>query len=205
MLVQVPESYRAYCTDRAVKTAVDHILEYKKTLGVPADLEWDDLPKFHKAVLSAHQVRCEFAIFLHEVWDEIWKPSVDERKRELTPKTAADTQEYWKNYILDTYSIWSERWFGRVFDITDTTYVLDIGAYVDDDKRVRLSLQLWDHENEKYVTNELGLGDWRPLEDNDDGYVYSSRELAPIVNDGGIDLAPLHKAADDALAAIKCL
>ena len=117
----------------------------------------------------------------------------------------ADTQGYWGDYILDTYSIWSNKWFSRVFDITDTTYVLDIGAYVDDDKRVRLSLQLWDHENEKYVTNELGLGDWRPLEDNDDGYVYSSRELAPIVNDGGIDLAPLHKAADDALAAIKCL
>ena len=90
MPVQVPEIYRAYCTDRAVKTAVDHILEYKKTLGVPADLEWDDLPKFHKAVLSAHQVRCEFAIFLHELWNEIWQPAVERSEMEPAPYTVAD-------------------------------------------------------------------------------------------------------------------
>ena len=60
MPFKIPESYLAYCTDRAVKLAVEHILEYE-TPGVPADLEWNDLPEFHRAVLSAHQVRCEFA------------------------------------------------------------------------------------------------------------------------------------------------
>ena len=74
MPVQIPESYRAYCTDRAVRAAVDHILS--ESLDVPPDLEWDELPKFHQAVLSAHQVRCEYAIFLHE----IWKPILAERK-----------------------------------------------------------------------------------------------------------------------------
>ena len=207
MPVQIPESYRAYCTDRAVQTAVDHILGSTKTLGVPADLEWDDLPKFHKAVLSAHQVRCEFAIFLHELWDEIWKPTVDGRRRDLTPKTAADTQEYWQDYNLYTYSIWSNWWFSRVFDIADTTHVLDIGVHVDDEKRVRLSLQLWDQKNGKYTTNELGLGDYWLSEEteDDDGvheYVYSKREYAPTVDSGSIDLDPLHKAAADALAAI---
>ena len=93
MPVQIPESYRAYRTDRAVRTAVDHILE-SKSLSVPADLEWDDLPKFHRAVLSAHQVRCEFAIFLHELWDEVWQPAVERSEMELTPYTVADTQEY---------------------------------------------------------------------------------------------------------------
>ena len=204
MPVQIPESYRAYCTDRAVKTAVDHILESKKTLGVPADLEWADLPKFHKAVLSAHQVQCEFAIFLYELWDEIWQPAVERSEMERSPYTVADTQEY-GGYALDTYSIWKNSWFTRVFDIpiADPVYVLDIGAYVDDENRVELSLQLWDLENKKDITNELGLGDWQPREDIDDDYVYSSRELAPIVNGGSIDLAPLHMAAAAALAAVE--
>ena len=209
MPVQIPGSYRAYCTDRAVRTAVDHILE-SKTLDVPADLEWDDLPKFHKAVLSAHQVRCEFAIFLHDLWDAVWQPTVDRSERKLTPKTVAETQDYWGRNPLDTYSVWEEGWFSRVFDIAGTMYALEIGAHVDVENRVRLALSLWDQENAKYTTNELGLGDcWLSEETEDDdgvhNYVYSKSEHAPTVDSGSIDLAPLHKAADDALAAIKCL
>ena len=203
MPVQTPESYRAYCTDRAVRTAVDHILGSTKTLGVPTELEWDDLPKFHQAVLSAHQVRCEFAVFLQELWNEIWKPAVDESKRKFTTKTVADTQEYWQNYLLDTYSIWNEGWFARVFDIADTMYVLDIGVNVDYENRVRLILSLWDRKNDNYITNELGLDDWRPHEGGDDSYVYSSTKLAPIVNADCIDLASLHEAAAAALTAVE--
>ena len=204
MPVQIPESYRAYCTDRAVRTAVDHILESKK-LGVPTDLEWDDLPKFHRALLSARQVQCEYAIFMHELWNAVWQPAMDRNNMEFTPKTVADTQQWLDDYSLDTYSIWNNGLFAHVLDIDDTEYVLDIGAYVDNENRVRLTLYLWDQENEKSITNELDLGDWRPPEDNDhdDGYVYSSTKLAPIVNDGYIDLAPLHMAADAALAAVE--
>ena len=205
MPVQIPESYRAYCTDRAVQTAVDHILGATKTLGVPTELEWDDLPKFHKAVLSAHQVRCEYAIFLHELWNAVWQPAVDRINMEFIPKTVADTQRWWEDYILDTYSIWNNGFFSHVFDIANREYVLDIGTYGDNENRVRLTLYLWDQENEKSITNELDLGDWQPPEDNDhdDGYVYSSTKLAPIVNDGCIDLAPLHEAAAAALAAVE--
>ena len=204
MPVQIPESYRAYCTDRAVRTAVDHILE-SKTLDVPAALEWDDLPKFHRAVLSAHQVRCEFATFLHDLWDAVWQPAVDRSERKLTPKTIAEAQDYSGN-SLNTYSVWEEGWFSRVFDIAGTMS-LEIGAHVDIENRARLALSLWDQKNEKYATNELGLGDcWisERIEDDDGAhdYVYSKREHAPTVDSGSIDLDPLHKAAADALAAI---
>ena len=207
MCVQIRESYRAYCTDSAVRTAVNHILRKSKTLDVPTDLGWDDLPKFHKAVLSAHQVRCEFAIFLHELWDAVWQPAVDQSERELTPKTVVETQRYWKKYILDTYSIWDEGWFGRVF-VSDT-YVLEIGAIVNKENRVRLTLHLWDQENEEYLTNIDCDDYWLPekIEDGDGvhGYFYSKWEHAPIVDSGNIDLAPLHLAAAAALAAVEHL
>ena len=64
-MYQIPESYRAYCTNPAVRTAVDHILSKSNKLDVPSDIEWDELPKFHRAVLSAHQVRCEYAMYLN--------------------------------------------------------------------------------------------------------------------------------------------
>ena len=75
MAFKLPASYRAYCADPAVRTAVDHILE-SKSLSLPAYIKWSDLPAFHRMVLSAHQVRCEYAMFLIEFWDAVWGRSL---------------------------------------------------------------------------------------------------------------------------------
>ena len=196
MPVQVPESYRTYCTDHTVQTAVDHILNSQK-LGVPADLEWNDLLVFHRAVLSAHQVRCEFAIFLHELWNAVWQPAVNGRG--FTPKTVAGAREWWDGeYNHDTYSIWDNRWFSRVYDIADTNCVFDLATSADTE-RVQLSLCLWDGENARM--SELGLGEcWPNIDDN--YRAWSSKELAPIV-DGGIEVDRLANAAEQALTAIE--
>ena len=198
----IPESYLAYCTNREVRTAVDHILE-SKTPGVPADLEWNDLPEFHSAVLSAHQVRCKFAIFLHELWNEVWQPVVDERK--FNPRTVADTQRLWKrNFNIGTYTIWTQKFFARVFDIDDTMYVLELGTRADT-QNVGLSLYLWNNNDNNIYTTKLDLGDlWSHKNFVNVGvYAYSSKKLAPIVDGGNIDLAPLRKIADDALTAVE--
>ena len=92
-MYQIPESYRAYCTDRAVRTAVDHILGESDKLGVPSDIEWDELSKFHRAVLSAHQVRCEYANYLIDLWEHIWQPALDNCGFEVTPRTIVDTEK----------------------------------------------------------------------------------------------------------------
>ena len=48
---------------------------------------------------------------------------------------------------------------------------------------------------------ELDLGNgWGEVEEDD--YVYTRIELAPIGDDGTVDLAPLRKAAADALAVV---
>ena len=197
----IPESYLAYCTNRAVRTAVDHILE-SQTPGVPTDLEWNDLLKFHSAVLSAHQVRCEFAIFLHELWNEVWQPDVD--GREFIPKTVADAQNWWEGeFSIDTYTIWAQRSFIRVFGIADTVYELDLGTFADT-KSVKLSLRLWDNDGNINTTDKLCLRNRWPHEDiGDEGYAYSRKKLAPIVDGGNIYRSPLRKAAADALTAVE--
>ena len=206
MPIQVPESYRAYCKDRAVQGAVDHILD-AKSLHVPPDIEWDDLPKFHRAVLAAHQVRCEYAIFVHELWNAVWKPALDARGfgKKLKPRTIADTEEQC-NQKLDTHTIWNNAWFRQALDIADKNQNLVLcpgvgieATYLD---KVLLWLSLRDTEDNVDLITGLDLGaDWRS-EDVEDGWARSRTELAPIADDGGLDLDALRKAAADALAAI---
>ena len=54
MCIELPPSYRAYLSDAAVRTAVDRILsaDSRTPLALPADIEWQGLPAFHRAVLS---------------------------------------------------------------------------------------------------------------------------------------------------------
>ena len=204
-MYQIPESYRAYCTDSAVRTAVDHILESPKKLDVPPDIEWDELPKFHRAVLSAHQVRCEYANYLIDLWEHIWQPALDNCGFEVTPRTIADTEE-WLEKKLDTYAIFGNSWFSRVFDVRgETKFTLSLGTFDDAEPLpVRITLCSLSDPDGEDLLSELNLGDdWIANEDDWPLHVVSRRGLAPIGDDGTVDLDSLRTAAADALAAVQ--
>ena len=200
MTFKLTESYRAYCMDAAVRTAVDHIL-YSNSLSLPADIEWKDLPAFHRVVLSAHQVRCDYAMFLIEFWDAVWKPALEkfDLGTTLEAMTVAVSEE-WGEQKLDTNTVWNSSWFNRHFKFTNTGSSLYAGAMVEVD-HVMLAIDYYDAADVQRTT-DLELGDKWPDDDIENGCAYTSKKLAPI-QDGGIDLAPLRKAADDALDAIK--
>ena len=203
MKFELPESYRAYCSDAAVRTAVDHILsaDSKKPLALPKDIEWKDLPAFHRAVLSAHQVRCEFAVSLIELWDAVWQRALDgwEFQSNLVPETVAKAAEWWPQE-LDTNTVWTDGHFFKLFNIGDTNPQLGLGAYIEID-RVRLSLSLYGKDETEY-TAELDLGDTWPKQNLDGEIAWTCKSLAPIRDDGTIDLDLVRKAGEDALAAV---
>jgi len=200
-MYQIPESYRAYCTDPAVRTAVDHILENPKKLDVPPDIEWDELPKFHRAVLSAHQVRCEYANCLIDLWECIWQPALDNCGLEVTPRTIADTEK-WQEWQLDTYAIWKNAWFFRVFDIGDTGSVLLLGTFDEAQPlQVRISLKFWNDRDDVGRLGELNLDNNR--DEEEDELANTCRGLARIGDNGTVDLDSLRTVAAAALAAVQ--
>ena len=204
MTIAMSESYQAYCIDAAVQLAVDRILD-SKALGLPPDIDWEDLPGFHGAVLSAHQVRCEVAVILIELWDAAWQTSLNawEFRAGLKPRSVADAQE-WHGQKFDTYTVWQERWFARGFDIAGTIFQLAPGVLVDAE-RVQLSLSLWGKEDADHTTSRNFGDDW-PEQEIQDGTAWTGAQLAPIGNDGSIDLDPLQRAAASALEAVStCL
>ena len=203
MSFELPESYRAYCGDAAVRAAVDHILsaDSKKPLALPADIEWKELPAFHKAVLSAHQVRCEYAVFLIDLWDALWQRALDgwEFRSNLVPATVAAAEEWWPQK-LDTNTVWNSRHYFRLFNVGETGVPLGLGACAEIE-RVRLSLSLWADDDTDYMTG-LDLDEGWPQQDREEEVAWTCKSLAPIRDDGTIDLDPIRKAAEDALATV---
>ena len=202
----LPESYRAYCSDVAVRAAVDHILassDQENGLALPPDIDWKDLPAFHGAVLSAHQVRCEYAVLLVRLWNAVWQPALDgsDFGKSLKPWTVTAAQA-WHRQDLDTNTVWSESWFGRGFDIDDTNFQIGPGVR-GDCEQVWLSLSFWAVDGtEGDLTTGRNFGDVWPVQAIEDGCAWTTEGLAPIREDGTIDLDPLHKAAADALSFI---
>ena len=198
----LPPSYRAYCKDRAVQSAVDHILDCGKKLKIPVDLEWDRLPDFHAAVLAAHQVRCDYATALHGLWNEVWQPALDDCgfADSLEPLSFNEAQEY-SGYPSDTYSLWVEALLERVYDKDGHKLGLGVEA---DLKQAWLTIWLLDLDGKgmELTTRLAQGGDW-VSELDEEGYLYSRDELARFSNDGCcIPLDPLNRAAQRALQEI---
>lgn len=209
MTFKLPESYRAYCEDAAVRTEVDNLVLRARSL--PADIEWRDLLAFHREALSkhrealskhkAHKVQCEYAIFQIEFWDAVWMPALEKFDLETTLKalTIAESVDACAQRI-DAKTIWDKSWFNRGFKFTTTGFSFYPCVMTEVD-HVMLSIGYYDAADVQRTT-ELELGDKWPKDAIEDGFAFTSEELAPI-QDGGIDLAPLRMAAGDALAAIK--
>ena len=196
----LPPSYRAYCKDRAVESAVDHILNQAKKLEVPPDLEWDSLSDFHAAVLGAHQVRCDFATALHGLWKEVWQHALDDCgfADSLKPWSLHEQQEL-SAYPCDAYSLWDSGFLERVYDAGD--HRIGLGVYVDTEQAWLAIWLLGGQGNDR--TEELAPGDDWVSELDDEGYLCSHDELARFSNDGCcIPLDPLNRAAQRALQEI---
>ena len=168
----------------------------------PDDLKPLHLPAFHRAVLSAHQVRCEYAVLLIHLWNAVWQPALDECDfgKNLKSWNVTTAQE-WHAQKLDTNTVWNQGWFGRGFDIVDTNFRLAPGI-CDDSGRVQLSLSFWDHDDTDHTTGRNFGDDW-PVQQIADGCAWTTTGLAPIRDNGTIDLDSLHKAAADALTAVR--
>ena len=195
----LPESYRAYCKDTAVQSAVDHILNRGKKLDVPPDLEWCRLPDFHAAVLAAHQVRCDYAAALHGLWKKVWQHELDRCSfvNSLEPWSLHEQQQEGYAYPCDTYSLWHNSSLERLYGADD--HKIGLGVCVD--KQVWLAIWLLDGQD-KNLTANLKLGDdWCKLDKY--GYRWSRDDLARFLNDGSrIPLDPLKSAAQRALEKI---
>ena len=195
----VPESVHAYVTDSVARTAVDTLLE-SETHPKDEDLGWDKLADFQRAVLAAHQVRCEYAVFLIELWDEVWKPCFESGfGASLERRTITDTEE-WCEQPFTPSGIWDQGWFGVSFAGPSRQRTLCVGVCLDDARSgVQLSAQLHD-ARDRELLDQGALGE--PWEEEDE-VMWTTAKTVPINERRDLDLETLRDAARAALAAVE--
>ena len=197
MLVSLPESFAAYATQKDVRTAVDHIL-CRKSLEVPSDLDWDQLPDYHAAVLAAYQVRSDYASTLHNLWNQAWRPALFSSDLNFQALSIVEAHEKYGEAYTDTNSVWDSKEFWRYFRINNLLVMPGISLGI---CKVQLWLWLGDESSESNNTEQLlePLRDWY-LEIEEESEVlfgYTRKELAPVT-DAGIEVCRLCAAATQA-------
>lgn len=198
MPLLMPESVHVYMTDRVAQTAVDTLLEGEKR-PPDDDLGWDGLSDFHRAVLAAHQVRCEYAIHLSDLWDEIWKPRFEGDDGPRFTRQSITEAEAWCDQSFTPFGIWEAGWFGATFAQIGKPRTLCVGLYLEDAKSgVQLSAQLHGERDRELLRAEA-LGE---LWEEDDTVMLTASGLVPIGEQRSINLERLRDAAKAALEVV---
>ena len=200
----IPPSFVEYATRPEVRTVVDHILS-KKNPEIPSCLAWIELPAFYKAVLSAHQVRCEFAVLLYDLWEEIWRTAWNQTDfgEERGELSVVDAQK-WQIQSLDPNAVWDARWFGGVFTVAfaGSDFEVGVGVVIDHQCRVHLSLDAYGPDSSRITTELLSCSRYWPVGNLDGNYAWTDEDLLRI--DGpGIEPGELRSAAAQAVESFR--
>ena len=203
MEISRPKSYQTYCDDQAIRTAVDHLLAASSNgsndaLNLPEDIKWDDMLAFHRALLSAHQIRSEYAIYLIDLWNTVWEPTLVVSNIGLKPMTVKECEKL-TTCALDTYSTWKNQEFYRSYYVADSSFTLALGT-ADYHEGPNLWFSCWDEDNTsiEFESNEH----WSHQEQDNEGWFRTRDNFVIVQENGGLDTARLKEAAIEILKAV---
>lgn len=187
-MIRVPESVLAYFQQPAVETAVDLLLSGKEP-KVPGNLRWEDVSSFYRACLAARQVTIEYAIFLEEVWREVWIDGPTGWKP--CPPSAPARPDLG----VGVGNVWSEGCFSRRFERKDLA--LELSVFMWTEKGLQLGILLYD-EQETVLLDAAELEHWEQEGDLDT--YWTQDEIVQLADT--ISAEPFKPLTDQARRAI---
>lgn len=189
----MPDSVRDYMTNAAVRAAVDHLLQLKASALPGEVVEWPEVRNYHRAYLSAAQIRAEYAIYLMDVWQNVWAPAIKAFQPTaylLTPKEQNDL-----GYEPQSpQAVWDEGHCRTLTTSSLPTMVVATSVALEPDG-IALWFGCWDRTDRTEVSDQLSLpsSDWLPLPS--DGWRKSVKSM-------GVDLGRVRAAAHSAMKAL---
>jgi len=203
MKVAVPESFRDYINEKVVQSVVDHLLEVPDT-DLPVD-EWDEVPAYYKAWLSAQKVKTDYALFLFDLWGAAWKPALQEAGLD-NELSIDEAKKQWKIFKPTRENIWIEG-LSRLFHASYHEREVLLRIWVGGD--VGNGVVLLDADGEEEITELIlpVLSDRWQKELDDDGFCMIKENPCLTIRKDNIamDVSPLRLAAEDLLKNFKPL
>lgn len=207
MKVAVPESYRDYINERVISSVVDHLLEVPDT-DLPVD-EWDEVPAYHQAWLSAQKVKTDYALFLFDLWDAIWKPALQEAGID-DELSVYEAKKQCKSHQPTRANIWLSR-LNRLFRTSHQGREVLLQTWIgaDEGNGITILLALFDADGEEEITEQIlpslltSSGRWQ--KELEDGFCMLNEDLCPALDKDitELDVSPLRLAAQDLLKIIR--
>lgn len=204
MKVLVPESYRDYINNRVVQSVVDHLLDESDT-DLPVD-EWYEVPAYYQAWLSAQKVKTDYALFLFDLWDAIWKPALQEAGID-SEFSIYEAKKWHKSFWPTKENLWQEGGLHRLFYVRYQGKEASLHTLVGDDGGRGITAWAVLHDSEGQEITEQLLP---PLSDRwqkrlEDGFCMLNEDLCPALDKDitELDVSLLKLAAQDLLKIIR--
>lgn len=194
--VKIPESYRDYATDRTIQSVVDHLLE-QKDKDLPTEIDWSEVRAYHQAWLSAQKVKTDYILLLMDLWDAIWKPTLEKHGI----KKVFDIDEMKEDDAHPARSIvWDDGVFYCHFHYTIKKKSFRIYTSIAiSDEIVEIHLYILDEDDEIYFIDDYSSDFWRMNED--DYLVTQDNNISIEKSVNELDVSKLIHLADEAISA----
>lgn len=188
--VMLPESLAFYFGDRANRSALDIVMG---SAALPDDLDWDEVPAFHDAQLTALKVKTDYVTFLFMVWQRTWGRAVEHQLPDAAPVGVADLG-MWPPTVA---AVWEKGILCRPIELPDG-HTLWAAAEMQAEAEVSLAFYIEAGDRDYTVSDTLPLDTpWEAVDG--DRWRRTTAGLAPV-REKRLDLSPLGDAARDALA-----
>lgn len=188
--VMLPDSLAFYFGDRANRSALDIVMG---SAALPDDLDWDEVPAFHDAQLTALKVKTDYLTFLFMVWQRTWGRAVEHQLPDAAPVSVADLGA-WTPTVA---AVWEKGILYGCVELPDDHTLWATAEMLTGDE-VSLAFCIEASSGDYSVSDTLPLDTpWQAVDD--DQWRRTAAGLAPV-RENRLDLSPLGDAARDALA-----
>ncbi len=188
--IDLSPSVFAYLTDRAIRTAIDSLLQFKIS-NMPPGLAVAELADYLPARAAAELTRYEYAQTLHRVWQEVWGSKI--APMWVSPDVDALVSA---KQVVTVEGMWTDKWFS-LYQERDNTFLYTFVEF--DPEAVSMGYSL-ENDITPLLKEDIGPFRWHD-EGNYDGWFVAKWRRSIASPD--FDWIGLHAAASAALKQVE--
>lgn len=195
--IEIPESLRAYFDNKAVRRAVDELVDQLDGKDMP-NCNWEEAQNYNQALLMAAQVRADYVGLLFNVWKAAFEGADPHRL----------SGEYFQHEVHSPNGIWNAPWVCRSYyrggNPEEGGRCDDLAVYLEE-TGLELRVYRYNEDENLDVAGTPQLERWSIQENDDVGGPYLVNESVSPADFFAAPDAVIHRFAEDAANVVQAL